>query len=176
MNTYTNNDPQDPHGYKEQVKIKYKATKAIVGKFPNGTAALMELLSNALAPLEWTGYYALLEADQLVWELRADALNQSMLYLMNSNNENAKKDLRLAYSQGNNTAYPSNIGSMARYLSKQYPNNKLTNQRRGEKKIKEKGITQNLKIRIVTRVVLLVHMLKILQQIKTPSLLAEELA
>ena len=45
LNTYTNNEPQDPHGYKEQVKIKYEATKAIVRKFPNGTAALMELLS-----------------------------------------------------------------------------------------------------------------------------------
>ena len=54
LNTYTNNEPQDPHGYKEKVKIKYEATKAIVGKFPNGTAALMELLSNALAPLDWT--------------------------------------------------------------------------------------------------------------------------
>ena len=29
MNNYTNNEPQDPHGFKEQVKINYKATKAI---------------------------------------------------------------------------------------------------------------------------------------------------
>ena len=35
LNTYTNNEPQDSHGYKEQVKIKYEATKTIVGKFPN---------------------------------------------------------------------------------------------------------------------------------------------
>ena len=45
LNTYTNNDLQDPHGFKEHVKIKYEATKAIVGKFSNGTAALMEILS-----------------------------------------------------------------------------------------------------------------------------------
>ena len=51
MNTYTNNKPQDPQG-EEQVKIKYEATKAIAGKFPNGTAALMELLSKALVPLD----------------------------------------------------------------------------------------------------------------------------
>ena len=128
MNNYSNNKPNDPHGFKEQVKIKYKATKAIAGKFPNGTAALMELLSNAQpAALDWAGYCALPEADQLVWEQRADALNQSMLYLMNSKNENAKKDLRLAYSQGNNTAYPTDIESAARYLSTQYPNNKPTN-------------------------------------------------
>ena len=94
----------------------------------------MELLSNALpAPLDWAGYCALPEANQLVWELRADALNQSMLYLMNLKNENAKKDLCLAYSQGNNTAYPPDIESMAKYLSTQYSNNKPTNQRGGNK-------------------------------------------
>ena len=64
----------------EQVKIKYEATKAIVGKFPNnGIATLMALLSKVLVPLDWPGYCALLEADQLVWELRADALNQARL-------------------------------------------------------------------------------------------------
>ena len=47
MDNYTNNNPNDPHGYKEQVKIKYEATKVIAGIFPNGTAALMELLSRA---------------------------------------------------------------------------------------------------------------------------------
>ena len=30
LNIYTNNYPQDPHGFKKQVKIKYKATKVIV--------------------------------------------------------------------------------------------------------------------------------------------------
>ena len=69
LNIYTKNVPQDPHGYKKQVKIKYEATKAIVGKFPNGIAALMELLSNALIPLDWAGYCALLEEDQLVREV-----------------------------------------------------------------------------------------------------------
>ena len=114
LNTYTNNEPQDPHGYKEQVKFKYEATKVIVGKFPNGTATLMEILSKATVSLDWAGYCALSEEDQFVRELRADALNQSMLYLMNLKNENAKKDLRLAYSQGNNTAYLSNIESLRR--------------------------------------------------------------
>ena len=41
LNTYTSNNSQDPHSYKEQVKIKYDATKVIIRKFPNGTAALM---------------------------------------------------------------------------------------------------------------------------------------
>ena len=83
----------------------------------------MELLSNAQpVALDRADYCALPEANQLVWEQRTDALNQSMLYLMNSKNEIAKKDLRLAYSQGNNTAYPLDIESMARYLSIQYAN------------------------------------------------------
>ena len=141
MNNYTNNEPQDPHGYKEQVKIKYEATKAIVGKFPNGTAVLMELLSKAPVPLDWARYCVLPEKDHLVWEGRANVLNQAMLYLMNSKNENAKKNLRLAYSQVNNTAYSTNIKSAARHLSTQYPNNKSTNQRGGNKEIKEKGMT-----------------------------------
>ena len=56
----------------------------------------MELLSNAFpVPLDWAGYCALPETNQLEWELRANALNQSMLYLMNSKNENAKRNLRL---------------------------------------------------------------------------------
>ena len=176
INNYSNNKPHDPHGFKEDIEIKCDAVKAITGKFPNGTAAMMALLEMKQISLTWADYCAMPPADQFVWEERSDELNKAMLYLMNLKNDRAKKDLHLAYSQGNMTAYPTTIKGMARYLSKQYPNNKLTNQRRGKKKIKEKGITQNLKIRIVTRVVLLVHMLKILQQMKTPPLLAEELA
>ena len=58
---------------------------------------------------------------------------------MNSKNKQAKKDLRLAYSQGNMTAYPPNIEAMAWYLSTQYPNNKPANQRNGKKGDKNKG-------------------------------------
>ena len=118
MNNYTNNEPYNLHDFKEQVKIKYEATKAIVRKFPNGTIALMKLLSKArLATLYWATYCALPADQQLVWEQKANELNQSMLFLMNSKNEIAEKDLHLAYTQGNNTAYPPNIEAMARYLS-----------------------------------------------------------
>ena len=34
LNTYTDNEPQDPRGFKKQVKIKYKNTKAIGRKIP----------------------------------------------------------------------------------------------------------------------------------------------
>ena len=39
---------------------------------------------------------------------------------MNSKEDNAKKDLRLAYSQGNKLSYPVNVESMARYLLMMY--------------------------------------------------------
>ena len=34
INNYTNNEPYDPHGFKEQVKIKYETTKVVAKKIP----------------------------------------------------------------------------------------------------------------------------------------------
>ena len=62
-----------------------------------------------------------------------------MLYLMNSKNKNAKKNLHLAYSQGNMTAYLPTIKGIARYLSTQYPSNKSAQKRDGKKGDKKKG-------------------------------------
>ena len=45
----------------------------------------------------------------------------------------------MAYSQGNDTAYPTNIEAIARHLSTQYPNNKHANQLGGKKGDKKKG-------------------------------------
>ena len=59
------------------------------------------------------------QVSRVVWEPTDNELNQSILFLMNLKNKIAKKDLRLAYSQGNNTAYPPNIEAMAKYLSTQ---------------------------------------------------------
>ena len=64
---------------------------------------------------------------------------------MNLKNKLAKKDLRLVYSRGNNTAYPPDIESMARYLSTQYPNNKPAHQRGGKKGDKRKGNDSKIK-------------------------------
>ena len=44
MNNYSNNKPHDPHGFKEVIKIKLNAIKAVVEKFSNDTGAMMELL------------------------------------------------------------------------------------------------------------------------------------
>ena len=89
--------------------------------------------------IDWAAYCALPVNKQLVWEQKANELNEAMLFLMNSKNETAKKDLSLAYFQGNSTTYPINIEAMARYLSTQYSNNKLVNQRGGKKGNKKKG-------------------------------------
>ena len=64
---------------------------------------MMTLLAAKAPPLDWAAYYALASNKQLVWEQRSDELNKSMLYLMDSKNKPAKKDLHLAYSQGNLT-------------------------------------------------------------------------
>ena len=139
LNTYTDNDPNDPHSFKDQVKIKYEATKTIVGRFLNGTAVVTYLLSKAEIALNFDNFCALQEEERLVWEQRANALNQSIIYIMNSKNENAEKDSNLAYSQGNYIVYPLNIEAVARYLSTQYPNNKPSNQRESNKGNKSRG-------------------------------------
>ena len=53
MNNYSNNKPHDPHGLKEEVKIKYNAVKAVVGKFPNGTGIMIELLGGVVPARDW---------------------------------------------------------------------------------------------------------------------------
>ena len=62
-----------------------------------------------------------------------------MLLLMNSKNDNAKKDLHFLYSQGHKSAYPVSAEAMARYLSTQYTNKISNNSRnkRGDENLKK---------------------------------------
>ena len=53
---------------------------------------------------------------------------------MNPKNEIANKDLCLAYSQENYTAYLADIEATAWYLSTQYPNNKSGNQHKNKQR------------------------------------------
>ena len=106
---------------------------------------MMTLLTAAAPQLKWAAYCGLTSKEQLVWEERGDELNKSMLYLMNSKKKHAKKDLVLAYSQRNMTAYPLNIEAMARYLLTKYLNNKPLNQRNGKKGDTNKGDGQKSK-------------------------------
>ena len=50
MNNYSNNKPHDPHGFKEEVKIKYDTLKAVAEKFLNRTAVMMALLETETVP------------------------------------------------------------------------------------------------------------------------------
>ena len=51
LNNFTNAKPNATHGLKEDLKIKYDATLAIVSKFLNGTGPMMELLGAEPTPL-----------------------------------------------------------------------------------------------------------------------------
>ena len=135
IKNYSNNKPHNPQGFKEQVKIKYDTIKAITGKFPNEIAAMMALLRATTSVIDWAGYCMVTPAKQLMWKKRGDKLNKALLYyLMNSKNKHVKKDLNLAYSQGNTTVYiPIIKGIASRYLLTQYPNNKPAHQRNGKK-------------------------------------------
>ena len=70
MNNYSNNKLHDPHGFKEEVKIKYDAIKAVVKKFPNGTGTMMELLGVTVSALDWADCCVLTPAHQLIWVRR----------------------------------------------------------------------------------------------------------
>ena len=117
MNNFSNAKPNDPQGFKEELKIKYDALLAIVGKFLNGTGPMLKLLKAKASPLDGDDYCALPVVERLVWEEKGDASTKAMLLLMNSKNDKAKKDLRLSYSQGNKSSYPVSAEAMARYLS-----------------------------------------------------------
>ena len=59
LHNYSNLSPNNPHGFKEELKIKYKATLAIVGKFLNGTG-VMEQLLKADGGQAWVDYYGMI--------------------------------------------------------------------------------------------------------------------
>ena len=61
-------------------------------------------------------------AIPLGWEEKVDNLSKTMLLLMNSENELAKKNLRLAFAQNNHSASPQTVEKMARFLLSQYKN------------------------------------------------------
>ena len=65
LDNFSNAKPNDPHRFKEEPKIKFDAVLAIIGKFPNGTGPMLELLKAEVPPLDWADYCALPVAEQL---------------------------------------------------------------------------------------------------------------
>ena len=98
MNNFSNTKPNDPHGFKKELKIKYNAVLAVVGKFPNGTGPMMKLLKAETPKLDWNDYCLMNVTDQVIWEERDDVSTKAMLLLLNSKNHNTKNNLRLSYS------------------------------------------------------------------------------
>ena len=62
LHNYTNSKPNNPHRFKEELKIKYESTLAIVGKFPNRTG-VMEQLLKVDGNKTWIDYWAMTPAN-----------------------------------------------------------------------------------------------------------------
>ena len=56
LHNFSNLKSNDPHAFKEELKIKFDAVLAIVRKFPNGTGVLEYLLKAETPPQNW-GHY-----------------------------------------------------------------------------------------------------------------------
>ena len=44
LHNFSSSKPNDAYAFKEELKIKFDAVLAIVGKFPNGTGVMEQLL------------------------------------------------------------------------------------------------------------------------------------
>ena len=54
LNNFSNNKPHDRCGFKEEIKIKFDAVKAVVKNSPNRTGGIMELLKVEVPVLNGT--------------------------------------------------------------------------------------------------------------------------
>ena len=91
----------------------------------------MELFKAELTPVTLATDCAMIDADQAMWEERGDTVTKDVLLLLNSKNDNAKKDLRL-YSKGDKSAYPLIAKAMTSYMLTQYPNKNPGHQPNGK--------------------------------------------
>ena len=82
LNNFSNTKLSDPHGFKEELKTKYDAILAVVGKSPNGTGPMAELLKAGTPALDWKDYCTMEVVDQTNWEERGDASTKVMILLL----------------------------------------------------------------------------------------------
>ena len=68
LHNFNNAEPNDPNGFKEELKTKYNSVLAVVEKFLNRTGPMMKLPQAETPPLGWTNYCAIDVADQAIWE------------------------------------------------------------------------------------------------------------
>ena len=81
LHNFTNPKPDDPHRFKEEVKVKYDATMVIVGKFPNRTALMEQLLKENTPSKTWDSYCAMIPTEQLTWEEKVDNFVKAVFLL-----------------------------------------------------------------------------------------------
>ena len=67
LNNFSKAKLNDPHGFKEELKIKFDAILAVVGHFLNSTGPMLELLKAEVPTLDRADYCILPVADQLTW-------------------------------------------------------------------------------------------------------------
>ena len=75
--------------------------------------------------ITWDNYRAMIPEYHLAWKKQADKLGIAMLLLMHLKKKGAKKDLRLAYTQGSHSAYPTKMEKMPRFISSQCKNKNI---------------------------------------------------
>ena len=66
LHNFSNLNPNDPHVFKDKLKIKYSAVSTITGRFPGGIGLLEELLKAETPALDWNNYCALTAAKRLI--------------------------------------------------------------------------------------------------------------
>ena len=122
LNNFTIPKITDPFNYVEDLKTKFYASKALTGRFPNGTIYMETMLAQDNKTIE--DWYKMDDTSKTAWETKGDKLNLAMLFLCGSKNDDMKKDLRVSFAQGHNTCYPTNIEEMARMYDVEYKNHR----------------------------------------------------
>ena len=120
LNLFSSQDVTNVHYFKKELRVKYKATKAICGKFPFGTNILVFVMVNFPGgghDNDFTTFYNMTPSNQAVWEMIYGNLMLAMLFLDNVRNEETKKDLCHSYANGNANAYQITLEKLARLSS-----------------------------------------------------------
>ena len=159
MHNFNNSTLDNPHGYKEKVKVKYKynATTLLSDSSPIEQDS-GNITSKKIVLLTWIDYCATMPENQPMWEDKATDLGKAMLLLLNLKNKPAKRDFYLAYAQRNHSTYPKNVEKIAVLLWSQYSYKKNSNpcNKRGTR-TERRVTTPNQKLTAITIQVLQVH-------------------
>ena len=123
---FTNPDVSNPHVYKKELRTKYEAMKAVAGRLPFGTETLVFAMKHFIAAggnrnATLDSFFSMGPKERAKWERINDDLVLAMIFLNNSKNDDAKKDMRRSFANGNKSAYQVTLEKMARLLSSQYP-------------------------------------------------------